>query len=80
VAHDTDTRPGNVDGEVDSPPASAARAVGRGVVWLATVLAVIAVIAGVFLIGPFGLAIAVPALLVIWFVAGSASGGPAAGA
>jgi hypothetical protein len=58
----------------------AARTAGRGLLWLAIVAAVVTVLAGVLLLGPFGLAIAVPALLVIWFAAASTGGGPAAGA
>jgi len=38
------------------------------------------VVIGVVLLGPFGLAIAVPALLIILLAAASSTGGPAAGA
>jgi hypothetical protein len=48
--------------------------------WLAIVIGTVAVVLGVFLLGPFGLAIVIPALLVIWFAASWAAGGPAAGA
>jgi hypothetical protein len=48
--------------------------------WLAIAVAVVVVLAGVFMLGPFGLAIVVPAVILIWFVAGASSGTPAAGA
>jgi hypothetical protein len=72
------TRPGPVDTE--SGPEAAAKTVGRGLLWLVIAIGILAVVVGVFLIGPFGLAIAVPALVAIWLAAGAASGGPAASA
>jgi hypothetical protein len=79
VARETEsTRPGDVDAE--SAPEAAAKTVGRGLLWLVIAIGILAVVLGVFLIGPFGLMIAVPALVAIWFAAGAASGGPAAGA
>jgi hypothetical protein len=62
------------------PAADAAKAVGRGLLWVVIAVAVVVVILGVFLIGPFGLIIVVPALLAIWFAIGFTAGGPAAGA
>jgi hypothetical protein len=66
--------------ELESTAESAARATGRGLLWLAVAIGIVAVVLGVFLVGPFGLAIVIPALLVIWFAASWAGGGPAAGA
>src|SRR5207253_562870 len=64
----------------ESDAAQAVRTAGRGLPWIVIAVAVVVVVGGVLLLGPFGLAIALPALLVIWFAAGSTSGGPAAGA
>ena len=62
------------------PAADAAKTVGRGLLWVVIAVAVVVVILGVFLIGPFGLIIVIPALLAIWFAIGFTAGGPAAGA
>jgi hypothetical protein len=40
----------------------------------------VVVVLGVFLIGPLGLIIVLPALLAIWFAIGFTAGGPASGA
>lgn len=72
------TAPPEVDTE--SGVGQAARTAGRGLLWVVIAVAVLAVIIGVVLLGPFGLAIAVPALLIIWFAAAASTGGPAAGA
>ncbi|MFL6042589.1 MAG: hypothetical protein ACJ740_14440 [Gaiellales bacterium] len=63
-----------------SPDGDAARTAGRGLLWLAIGVAILVVLAGVFMLGPLGLAIVVPAVILIWFVAGASSGTPAAGA
>jgi hypothetical protein len=68
------------DATEDQPVVKAAKNTGRALLWLAVAIAVVVVIIGVFLLGPFGLFILVPAVLVIWFVAGLAAGGPATGA
>jgi hypothetical protein len=60
--------------------ADAAKAVGRGLLWAVIAVAVVVVVLGVFLVGPFGLIIVIPALLAIWFAIGFTAGGPAAGA
>jgi hypothetical protein len=65
------------ESDSNEPAADAARAVGRGLLWV--VIAVVVVL-GMFLIGPFGLIIVIPALLAIWFAVGFTAGGPAAGA
>jgi len=65
------------ESDSNEPAADAARAVGRGLLWV--VIAVVVVL-GMFLIGPLGLIIAIPALLAIWFAVGFTAGGPAAGA
>ena len=65
------------ESDSNEPAADAARAVGRGLLWV--VIAVVVVL-GMFLIGPFGLIIVIPALLAIWFAIGFTAGGPAAGA
>lgn len=57
-----------------------AKTVGRGVLWLVIAVAAVAVVVGVFLFGPLGLGIVVPAILAIWIAAAAASGGPAIGA
>lgn len=57
-----------------------AKTIGRGVLWLVIIIAVLAVVVGVFLLGPLGLGIVVPAILAIWVAAAAASGGPAIGA
>jgi hypothetical protein len=64
----------------DEPVADAAKAVGRGLLWAVIMVAVVVVVLGIFLIGPFGLIIVVPALLAVWFAIGFTAGGPAAGA
>jgi uncharacterized membrane protein len=64
----------------ESPAATAAKNTGRALLWVVIALAVVVVIIGVFLLGPFGLFIVVPAVLMIWFVSGLAAGGPATGA
>jgi hypothetical protein len=51
--------------------------------WLLAILLVIAVVAaliGAVLLGPFGLAIGIPVVVVLFLIFSSASGGPAAGA
>jgi hypothetical protein len=65
------------ESDSNEPAADAARAVGRGLLWV--VIAVVVVL-GMFLIGPLGLIIVIPALLAIWFAVGFTAGGPAAGA
>jgi hypothetical protein len=57
-----------------------AKTVGRGILWLVIVVAVVAVVVGIFLLGPLGLGIVVPAVIAIWAAAAVASGGPALGA
>ena len=64
----------------DEPVVRAAKNTGRALLWLAIAVAVVVVVIGVFLLGPFGLFILVPAVLIVWFVAGLAAGGPATGA
>jgi hypothetical protein len=64
----------------DEPVVKAAKNTGRALLWLVVAVAVVVVIIGVFLLGPFGLFILVPAVLLVWFVAGLAAGGPATGA
>ena len=68
--------------EYDSnePEADAAKTMGRGLLWVVIAVAIVVVVLGVFLVGPFGLIIVIPALLAIWFAVGFTAGGPAAGA
>ena len=66
--------------DVESDDHRGARKAGRGLLWLLIGVAIVVVLVAIFLIGPFGLVIVLPALLVIWMVSGAASGGPAAGA
>jgi uncharacterized membrane protein len=64
----------------ETPVATAAKNTGRALLWVVIALAVVVVVIGVFLLGPFGLFILVPAVLMVWFVSGLAAGGPATGA
>jgi len=64
----------------DEPVVTAAKNTGRALLWAVIALAAIVVFIGVFLLGPFGLFIVVPAVLMIWFVSSLAAGGPATGA
>jgi hypothetical protein len=68
------------ESDSNAPAAGAAKAVGRGLLWVVIAVAIVVVVLGVFLIGPFGLIIVIPALLAIWFAVGFTAGGPAAGA
>lgn len=68
------------ESDSNEPAADAARAVGRGLLWVVIAVAIVVVVLGMFLIGPFGLIIVIPALLAIWFAIGFTAGGPAAGA
>ena len=68
------------ESDSNEPAADAARAVGRGLLWVVIAVAIVVVVLGMFLIGPFGLIIVIPALLAIWFAVGFSANGPAAGA
>jgi Na+/pantothenate symporter len=68
------------ESDSNEPAADAARAVGRGLLWVVIAVAIVVVVLGMFLIGPLGLIIVIPALLAIWFAVGFTAGGPAAGA
>ena len=68
------------ESDSNEPAADAARAVGRGLLWVVIAVAIVVVVLGMLLLGPFGLIIAIPALLAIWFAIGFTAGGPAAGA
>ena len=54
--------------------------VGRGLLWIVIVLLVAVVVISIFLLGPIGLFVVVPAVLVVWLLAAGAAGGPAVGA
>jgi hypothetical protein len=58
----------------------AAKTGGRLLLWVVLAISAVAVVLGLILLGPLGLAILVPALLAVWLAAGAAAGGPAAGA
>ncbi len=58
----------------------AAKTVGKGLLYAVVVLVLLVLVTCVFLLGPIGLIVVVPAVLLIWFVAGMAAGGPAVGA
>jgi uncharacterized membrane protein len=64
----------------DEPIVEAAKTTGRALLWVVLAVAVLVVIVGVFLLGPVGLFIVVPAVLAVWFAAAAAAGGPASGA
>jgi hypothetical protein len=68
------------ESDSNKPAAGAAKAVGRGLLWVVIAVAIVVVVLGVFLVGPFGLIIVIPALLATWFAVGFTAGGPAAGA
>jgi len=68
------------ESDSNEPAADAARAVGRGLLWVVIAVAIVVVVLEMFLIGPLGLIIVIPALLAIWFAVGFTTGGPAAGA
>jgi len=68
------------ESDSNEPAADAARAVGRGLLWVVIAVAIVVVVLEMFLIGPLGLIIVIPALLAIWFAVGFTAGGPAAGA
>ena len=68
------------ESDSNEPAADAARAVGRGLLWVVIAVAIVVVVLGMFLIGPLGLIIVIPALLAIWFAVGFTASGPAAGA
>jgi hypothetical protein len=63
----------------DEPVKKAARATGRLLLWVVIAISAIAVILGIIFLGPLGLAILVPAVIVIWLAAGASAAGPAAG-
>jgi hypothetical protein len=48
--------------------------------WLLVVIVIVAAVIGLLLLGPFGLAIAVPVAILMFLVYGSTSSGPATGA
>jgi hypothetical protein len=60
--------------------AEGARTVGRLLLWIVIGVCVVALAVGLLLLGPLGIIILVPALLVIWAAAAVTAGGPAAGA
>ncbi len=64
----------------NEPVADAGKAVGRGLLWVVIAVAVVVVVLAMFLVGPFGLIIVIPALLAIWFAIGLTASGPATGA
>lgn len=64
----------------NEPVVQAAKTTGRALLWVAIAVAAVVVIVGVFLLGPLGLLILIPALIAVWFAAGAAAGGPATGA
>ena len=51
------------ESDSNEPAADAAKAVGRGLLWVVIAVAIVVVVLGVFLIGPLGLIIVLPALL-----------------
>jgi len=69
-------------GSQEYDDAGVGRRGGAGRWVLAVILGVAIVIAlvGAVLLGPFGLAIGIPVVIVLFLIFGTASGGPAAGA
>ena len=62
------------------PVKEAAKTGGRIILWAVVAICALALVVGLFLLGPLGLVIVVPAILLIWGVAAVSAGGPAAGA
>jgi hypothetical protein len=62
------------------PVKEVAKTAGRLLLWIVIAVAVVVIVLAVFLLGPFGLALVVPALLVVWLAAALSAGGPAIGA
>jgi hypothetical protein len=56
-----------------------AHTAGRLAVWVVIVGAALAALVGIFLLGPIGLAVAIPVALALWLLVGAAAGGGAAG-
>lgn len=54
--------------------------VGSWIMAIILVIAVVIALIGAVLLGPFGLAIGIPVVVVLFLMFGTASGGPAAGA
>ncbi len=72
--------PQNPSTDDDEPVKEVAKTAGRAMLWFVVAVAVVVVILGVFLLGPLGLFILVPAVVAVWLAAGATAAGPAAGA
>jgi hypothetical protein len=64
----------------EEPVKEVAKTAGRAMLWFVIAVAVVIVILGVFLLGPLGLFIVLPALVAVWLAAGATAAGPSAGA
>ncbi len=64
----------------EQPVKGAAKTGARAILWVVVAVFALALVVGIFMLGPLGLVIVVPAVLVIWGVAAVTAGGPAAGA
>lgn len=72
--------PQNPPSEDEEPVKEVAKTAGKAMLWFVVAVAVVIVILGVFLLGPLGLFILLPAIVAIWLAAGATASGPAAGA
>jgi hypothetical protein len=50
------------------------------VLWVLVLLVIVAGLVGMLLLGPFGIAVAIPLIILAFLIFGSASSGPATGA
>jgi hypothetical protein len=48
--------------------------------WIVILAMIVLAVVGIAMLGPFGVLIAVPALLLLWLLLAGSTGGPAAGA
>jgi len=64
----------------DTSAAEQTKRVAGWLLWLLVVIVIVAAVIGLLLLGPFGLAIAVPVAILMFLVYGSTSSGPATGA
>jgi hypothetical protein len=49
-------------------------------VWVIVALAIVSAVAGLLLLGPFGIAVAIPVAIALFVLFGASSGGPTTGA
>jgi hypothetical protein len=72
------TAPGHTD--YDDGGVNQTTRAGGWLLWLLVVVIVVAAVIGMLLLGPFGLAVAIPLAVLLFVIFGTSSSGPAAGA